>query len=164
MADETADAVKKSLGRCLMDGDVFSTFYEIFLDSDPRIPGRFAETQWEEQKRLLRQGVNNVISFYTGSLTAQSSMDRIRQSHRRARMDIPPDLYDAWISSMVEAPRPAIRQGPGDRLEGSAHPRGGACQGGVRGVGGGRGLARGAGSPRQPRNEPRLLPGQLNPA
>ena len=56
MAEETADAVKKSLGRCLMNGDVFGTFYDIFLEGDPRIPELFAYTDWEEQKRLLRQG------------------------------------------------------------------------------------------------------------
>lgn len=103
MADEITDAVKKSLGRCLMNGDVFSTFYDIFLDSDPRIRELFANTHWEEQKRLLRQGVNNVISYYGGSATAQSAMDRIRKTHCRSAMDIPPDLYDHWVTSMVSA-------------------------------------------------------------
>ncbi|KPV41922.1 hypothetical protein AN478_00010 [Thiohalorhabdus denitrificans] len=105
MADSTTNAVKRSLGRCLLNGDVFGTFYDIFLDSDPRVRELFASTEWEAQKALLRQGVNNVISFYEGSATAQSAMDRIRQTHSKAQMGIPPDLYDSWVSSMLEAVR-----------------------------------------------------------
>ncbi|MFP4560497.1 MAG: globin [Thiohalorhabdus sp.] len=105
MADPNATAVKRSLGRCLLNGDVFGTFYNIFLDSDPRVRELFANTEWEAQKALLRQGVNNVISFYEGSATAQAAMDRIRQTHSKAQMNIPPDLYDFWVDSMVEAVR-----------------------------------------------------------
>ena len=95
--------VKKSLGRALLNGDIFDTFYGIFLQADPRIPVLFANTSWEDQKGLLRQGVNNVISFYEGSVTAKSAMDRIRHTHGRDRMNIPPDLYDKWVESMIKA-------------------------------------------------------------
>jgi len=95
--------VKKSLGRSLIKGDVFGTFYDIFLQGDPRILERFQNTEWEEQKRLLRQGVNNVLSFYEGSATAKSTLDRLRETHGSGQMNIPPDLYDVWVESMIHA-------------------------------------------------------------
>ncbi len=103
MSELGVEEVKRSLGRSLINGDVFTTFYDFFLRADPRIPQLFENTDWEEQKRLLRQGVNSVISFYDGSQTAKSTMDRIRYTHGRDRKNIPPDLYDFWVDSMVKA-------------------------------------------------------------
>jgi len=103
VGSESVDEVKHSLGRALLNGDVFGTFYDNFLDSDPRIPILFSSTSWEDQKALLRQGVNSVISFYEGSATGKSAMTRIRHTHGRDRMNIPPDLYEAWVKSMVRA-------------------------------------------------------------
>jgi len=105
MTSAIVDEVKKSLGRCLHQGDVFETFYHIFLRQDSRISERFANTDWEEQKRLLRHGMNNVIAFHDGSYTAQSALERIRYTHGRDRLNIPPALYDFWIESMIEAVR-----------------------------------------------------------
>lgn len=105
MTDSRADEVKKSLGRCLHHGDVFGTFYAIFLESDPRVREKFADTDWEEQKRLLRHGVNNVIGFFDQSYTAQSALERIRATHGKDQLNIPPDLYDHWVESMIQAVR-----------------------------------------------------------
>lgn len=107
MATNAAASVKQSLGRALHHGeeDVFDTFYRIFLDADPRVPEQFVDTDWEEQKRLLRQGVNKVIGFYEGSVTSQHALDRIRHTHGRERLNIPPELYHFWVESMIEAVR-----------------------------------------------------------
>ena len=103
MENNPAVPVKKSLGRCLHHGDVFGTFYERFLESDPEIPEQFANTDWEEQKALLRHGINKVIGFYEGSFAGQNALERIRYTHGRDRMNIPPRLYEFWIESMIEA-------------------------------------------------------------
>ena len=105
MASGIGGEVKKSLGRCLHKGDVFETFYSVFLQQDARIPELFANTDMEEQKRLLRHGLNNVVAFHDNSVTAQKALERIRYTHGRDRMNIPPDLYDHWIESMIEAVR-----------------------------------------------------------
>ena len=105
MSSQIVDDVKKSLGRCLHEGDVFEAFYRIFLKQDSRISERFANTDWEEQKRLLRHGMNNVIAFHDGSYTAKTALERIRYTHGRDRLNIPPVLYGYWIDSMVEAVR-----------------------------------------------------------
>ncbi len=99
------DEVKKSLGRCLHQGDVFETFYALFLERDPRISELFVNTDMQEQKRLLRHGLNNVVAFHEGSFTAQKAMERIRYTHGRDRMNIPPDLYHHWVEAMIEAVR-----------------------------------------------------------
>ncbi|MEF8793122.1 hypothetical protein [Thiohalorhabdus sp.] len=92
MATHTASAVKQSLGRALhyAESEVFDTFYRIFCDCDSRVPELFVNTDWLEQKRLLRQGGNHVIGFYDGSVTSQNALERIRYTHGRDRLNIPP--------------------------------------------------------------------------
>jgi len=55
MIDQKASNVQNSYGRCLSNGDLIETFYDIFLSSDPKIKERFANTDFANQKKLLRQ-------------------------------------------------------------------------------------------------------------
>jgi len=103
MSEKEVESVKSSLGRSLHNGDVFGTFYNMFLECDNRVTEQFAETDWEEQKRLLRQGVNKVIGFWEGSFTSQKALERIRYTHGKDRLNIPPDLYGCWVESMIAA-------------------------------------------------------------
>jgi hemoglobin-like flavoprotein len=95
----------KSLGRAHVAGDLIDRFYEIFLASNSAIAPRFADTDFEEQKRLLKQGLNLAIMRAGGDLIGASGIDRIRKSHARSRLDIPPNLYPYWKSSIMQALR-----------------------------------------------------------
>ena len=98
-----SESVKLSFARCIIKGDVVGRFYEIFLDSHPDIKPRFAKTDFDSQKQLLRQSVNLAIMFANDHPVAINGINRIRQSHSQSGMNIPPDLYHYWKKSFIQA-------------------------------------------------------------
>lgn len=102
VAPEHCVAVKETLGRCAA-GALLERFYEIFLESDERVRHKFANTDMADQARLLRHGVMAAILFAEGSVVAKGTMRRLRESHCRAKLDIAPELYDIWLTSLLTA-------------------------------------------------------------
>ncbi len=95
--------IQASFGRVTTKGDFFGRFYDIFLASNPAIGPRFVNTDLEAQKKLLRQGVNLAIMFAAGNTIGVSGIGRIRDSHQKGRLDIPPALYPYWLDSFIKA-------------------------------------------------------------
>ena len=94
--------VRKSYGRCLAQGDVIGRFYAVFLDADPAIRAKFAHTDLEQQKRLLRLGVTYLIMYANGDYAGQSSLNHIRDTHGQHFLNIKPDLYEIWQASLLK--------------------------------------------------------------
>lgn len=107
MTDNTeADIVSRSFGRCLaFENLLFDRFYDNLLASDPRIPPMFKNTEMQNQKKLLRAGINYAIMYCThsGKLAGEIALGRIRKSHAQTRLNIPPELYPLWINSLIKA-------------------------------------------------------------
>jgi len=97
------EEVKQSLARCMITGDVIGRFYDIFLESHPDIKPRFAHTDFDSQKHLLRQSVNLAIMFANGNAVGKRGIERIRKSHSKVNFNIPPDLYPYWKKSFIQA-------------------------------------------------------------
>ena len=97
------DSIKQSYGRCLLKGDLIGRFYEIFLESHPDVKPLFANTDFDIQKQALRQGINLMIMFTNESAVGKSGMKRIRDSHSRSGLNIPPNLYQYWKDSLLQA-------------------------------------------------------------
>ena len=97
------ERVEQSFERCLIKGDVIGRFYDIFLESHPDIKPRFANTDFQSQKHLLRQGINLAIMFASGNPAGKNGIKRIRKSHRKSGLNIPPDLYPYWKKSFIQA-------------------------------------------------------------
>lgn len=95
--------VKQSFARCMIKGDVVGRFYEIFLASHPDIEPRFAHTDFDSQKHLLRQSVNLAIMFASDNQIGKKGINRIRQSHSKLGLNIPPELYTYWKISFLQA-------------------------------------------------------------
>ncbi len=97
------EAVRMSFGRCTSSADVISVFYDLFLASNPDIKPRFVRTDFTAQKGLLRQGINLAILHAAGMASGTAGLTRIRDSHSRAKLDIPPALYKHWKASFLSA-------------------------------------------------------------
>ena len=95
--------VKLSYARCMIKGDVVGRFYEIFLGSHPGIKPRFAHTDFDSQKHLLRQSVNLAIMFASDNQVGKKGIKRIRQSHIKSGLNIPANLYPYWKKSFIQA-------------------------------------------------------------
>ncbi len=95
--------IRTSMGRAITHGDVFGRFYDIFLDSNPRIRPMFSDVDMEKQKALLRQGVNLALMFAEGRAIGRSAMDRLRNSHSKSNIGIEPSMYRYWLDSFMKA-------------------------------------------------------------
>ncbi|MCM8530369.1 MAG: hypothetical protein NE330_04345 [Lentisphaeraceae bacterium] len=101
MTKEEMQEIKISFGRCLTHGDLFQEFYNGFLKSDPCIAPMFANTDFDKQKGLLKQGLNLALMYADGNVIGQSGLRKIRKTHARNDMNIAPHLYPLWINSFL---------------------------------------------------------------
>lgn len=95
--------IRTSMGRAITHGDLFARFYEIFLESNPKIKLMFVDTNLETQKALLRQGVNLALMFAEGKAIGKSAMDRLRNSHSKSNIGVDPSMYRYWLDSFIKA-------------------------------------------------------------
>ncbi len=96
-------AVQQSYGRSQIKSGLMDRFYDIFLASHPDIGPRFEGTNMAQQKGLLRQGLNLAIMFASDNPVGQGGIARIRASHSKTKLNIPPTLYRYWLDSFVKA-------------------------------------------------------------
>lgn len=92
-----------SLRRCDASPDFLDRFYERFLSSSPKVKEKFAHTDFERQKRLLR------ASFYLILMAAEDPdsdpgvyLEKIAVRHSASDLDIGSELYDLWLDSLLE--------------------------------------------------------------
>ncbi len=85
--------------------NVFDRFYQRFLESDGRVPPRFARTDFRKQKSLLRDGVALALRFAAGDAESRARVAALAESHSRARLNIPPEMYDVWVKAWIETLR-----------------------------------------------------------
>jgi hemoglobin-like flavoprotein len=95
--------VQESFGRATVSGQLIDKFYEIFLNSHPDVKPRFAKTDFVQQKKLLRRGISLAIMFADNNPVGRDGIARIRESHSKARLNIPPSLYKYWLESFIKA-------------------------------------------------------------
>jgi hemoglobin-like flavoprotein len=95
--------VKESYSRCCVNPRFFDLFYETFLRSHPTIAPMFAKTDMVKQKSLLRQGVSMMLMHLGGNTVGTTGLDRIAESHSKKKLNIDPNLYQYWITSLVKS-------------------------------------------------------------
>lgn len=101
MSDKLLTTVQESFGRCLADRTFFDRFYDVFMASHADVPPMFDRTDMTKQKHLLRHGLMSALMYAEGDVMAGSAIDRIRESHGRQRLNIRPELYRAWLQSIM---------------------------------------------------------------
>jgi hemoglobin-like flavoprotein len=94
----------ESLRRCDTNPRFLDLFYQKFLSSSPKVKEKFAQTDFERQKRLLR------ASFYLILLASEDQetgperyLDHLSALHSASDLDIGSELYDLWLDSLLEA-------------------------------------------------------------
>lgn len=98
-------SVLPSLERCLIAGDLYARFYERLLASSPEVADRFQRTNMREQKRILHHAINLILSFFERNPVGTWAIERVRRTHSRAQLDIPPRLYAYWRSAFLDTVR-----------------------------------------------------------
>jgi hemoglobin-like flavoprotein len=94
------DQVIASYHRARRSGELFDTFYRLFLAKSPDIPPMFARTDFPHQKLMLRESILEMLVFaQTGS-----SQDEIRSlAERHRQLNVKPAHYDIWLDALCES-------------------------------------------------------------
>ena len=94
--------IKRSYSRCFIgDKNLIDGFYEVFLDSHPDIATMFKNSDFKQQKLLLRQGINCMIMFTEGVFAGNFCLEEIKVSHNKKHLNIHPSYYPLWKDSLL---------------------------------------------------------------
>jgi hemoglobin-like flavoprotein len=99
---ETLQVFDRSLRRCEANPGFLDLFYETFLASSPKVREKFANTNFDRQKRWLH------ASFYLILLASEDPehgperyLQHLAERHSVRDLDIGSDLYDLWLDSLL---------------------------------------------------------------
>jgi hemoglobin-like flavoprotein len=94
------EQVIASYHRARETGQLFDTFYRMFLDKSPEIPPMFARTDFPHQKLMLRESILEMLLFaQTGS--GRDEIGRLAERHRK--LNVTRAQYDLWLDALCEA-------------------------------------------------------------
>ena len=104
MADHR-ELFKGSLRRCLDAPDFLVRFYELFLNSSPEVRAKFEKTDFEKQRRALRDSffVLEMIGESTPDAPTWKALKKLAVTHDRQHMDVQPELYDLWLECLLKS-------------------------------------------------------------
>ena len=100
---EEIRTVKRSFARCFLKEDLILRFLNIIVESHEEIAPHFKNTDFDQIKLLLRQGINCTIMYAEGVFAGEFCLQELRISHDRKHMAINPKYYPFWIESLVQA-------------------------------------------------------------
>lgn len=95
----------QSLSRCLANPAFLDRFYELFISSSETIAEKFRDTDFERQKRALSSSLYAMVMAAEGGEAAIGYLDQIARRHGRQDLDIPPEMYDVWLTCLIQAVR-----------------------------------------------------------
>jgi len=93
-----------SYERCLKKADFFDRFYDRYISSNDIVAQKFANTDMETQKRMLGASLHMLMSLSKNdSEEATAYFERIGTVHGRSAHNIGPELYDLWMTCLLQA-------------------------------------------------------------
>lgn len=96
------ESFKRALGNSSYNRDFIGRFYEIFLSKSDRIAEHFKNTDMSAQKTMLHDSLHLMVEFYSSRKT-NKYMERVAKVHNHAHRDIPTDMYEVWLDSLIES-------------------------------------------------------------
>jgi truncated hemoglobin YjbI len=108
-AEDTAahDAIQRtreSLGRCVACETFLQRFYELFMASSEEVAELFRKTDFERQKRVLRDSLYvMLVAAGTTRGPAHDELERLAKLHRD--MAVTGDMFALWLDALIEAAR-----------------------------------------------------------
>lgn len=97
------DSVTHSYHRCLSSERFLDTFYEKFLGKSDEIASKFRMTDFDRQKRMLRESLLMMVMFNRDPEMLEEDMTALATRHGRQGVDIPARLYAHWLDALCEA-------------------------------------------------------------
>lgn len=91
---------ERILGREIDGRGFFDAFYNNFLNASDEVKEKFANTDMDIQKGMLKKSFYHLLVFY-GSNQADDYIEKIAIAHDRHHLDVRPALYDLWLENLV---------------------------------------------------------------
>ena len=79
----------------------FDAFYDNFCAASPLVAEHFRHTDMKKQKKMLEKSFYSLFIFYATN-NANDYLRNIAERHCKAGENIPPDLYDIWLESLIK--------------------------------------------------------------
>ena len=93
----TTSAVKEGKG-------FFTAFYEKFIASSPEAQRKFKDTDLFHQQKMLHDSLIHIGQFSVNE-KADAFIQRLANRHSKSDLDIQPELYNVWLSSLLDTVR-----------------------------------------------------------
>ncbi|HSF15739.1 MAG TPA: globin [Vicinamibacteria bacterium] len=95
---------RESLGRCVECETFLQRFYELFMASSPEVAELFSKTDFERQKRMLRDSLYvMLVAAGTTKGPAHQEVQRLAKLHRD--LGVTRDMFTLWLDALIEAAR-----------------------------------------------------------
>jgi hemoglobin-like flavoprotein len=98
--DTALDAVIESYHRARESGQLFDTFYDLFLRKSPEIPPMFSRTDFHHQKLMVRESILEMLQ-YAHSGFGYEEVRRLGDRHRQ--LQVKRQHYELWLDALCEA-------------------------------------------------------------
>lgn len=106
IGEVTLQAVDASLHRCAADPEFLDRFYERFLASSPDVREKFANTDFDRQKRVLMASLQLMLLAAEDEKNGpERHLKELAIRHGRGQLAIGSHFYDLWLDSLLETVR-----------------------------------------------------------
>jgi truncated hemoglobin YjbI len=106
-ANTNPDAIERtreSLGRCVECETFLERFYELFMSSSPEVAELFRSTDFERQKRVLRDSLYvMLVAAGTTKGPAHDEVERLARLHKD--IGVTRDMFTLWLEALIQAAR-----------------------------------------------------------
>ncbi|GMR23321.1 MAG: hypothetical protein BMS9Abin37_1739 [Acidobacteriota bacterium] len=103
MDPQAVQKARDSLSRCNERPEFLGRFYELFMDSSPDIRKKFEHTDFEVQKKALRDSLFLMLSSAgTTEGYAHVQLKKLAKRHSHDDLDIKPEWYALWLDTLLE--------------------------------------------------------------
>lgn len=101
LTEEMNDIFHDSFSRCKSNPDFFRIFYEEFINSSAEVAAKFANIDMKRQQQMLQASIYMIMLASQGLDDARLYLDKVAEKHSHRGLDIHPELYDLWLTSLL---------------------------------------------------------------
>lgn len=101
MRDAMTEA-RASYDRCAQVPQFVDDFYARLFEVLPEARARFAQTDFERQRRLLRHAIGLLLSFPSERDGEPNILSRLAERHSRKDLAIEPAFYGPFLESLID--------------------------------------------------------------
>lgn len=101
--DDMTAVFHDSFTRCKSNPDFFRTFYDEFTHSSSEVAAKFSHVDMKKQYQMLQASIYMIMLASQSQDDASLYLGKIAEKHSRRDLDIHPELYELWLTSLLSA-------------------------------------------------------------